>query len=238
MIQKDQGMRNYSPLHSPLPTPCSSVYNKKMIRHILFDLDSTLYSVLCGLEDFYFSRVREFVSSFLGLPPEESEPLRKEGYKRHGTTIEWLTEEKGLIDKAEYFAYVHPENEIDLLPPDPELRPFLESLPCPCSILTNSPLFHAERVIKKLKLEGFFQQVFDIEANGYRGKPHPSSYGRALDTFALKPEEVLFIDDSPRYVKGYLALGGRGLLLDEREIHKDYPHERIKRLSELTGFLG
>ena len=209
-----------------------------MIQHILFDLDNTLYSASAGIEDSFILRIHDYASSWLGLPWEECEPLWKEALKRYGTTLEWLTSEKGFTDVDDYFAKMHPEDEADSLTPDPELRRFLESLPCPCSIITNSPGFHAERIIKKLELEGVFQRIFDIESNSLKGKPHASAFLRALDSLGLKPEEALFIDDIPRYVSGYLELGGRGLLLDEKDIHIHYPYERIKNLRELTRFLN
>ena len=208
-----------------------------MIRHILFDLDSTLYSARYGLEDDFFIRLKEYTASWLGLSMEESEILRVEGYKRHGTTLAWLCNEMDFTSVDEYLAHVHPENEADSLPPDPELRRFLESLPCPCSVLTNSPLFHADRIIKKLGLEGIFTRIFDITCNQGKGKPNASSYRRALDAFGLGPEEVLFIDDLPHYVEGYLAIGGRGILFDEMGVHSGYTHERIGNLRELTRFL-
>ena len=208
-----------------------------MIRHILFDLDLTLYSVSTGLDEFFTRRLTEYTASWLGVSPEESKLLREDGYIRHGTTLEWLINEKGFTDIDEYYAYVHPENEADAITADPELRRFLESLPCPCSILTNSPRFHADRIIKKLELEAVFSHVFDITGNGLKGKPHASSYRRALDTIGLEPMEVLFIDDTPRYVEGYIALGGRGILFDETDKHKDYPHDRIIELAELARFL-
>jgi len=208
-----------------------------MIKHILFDLDNTLYSARYGLEEAVTRRVREFVLSWLGPPLEENERLWREGYKRHGTSVEWLICEKGFTAFDEYQAYIHPEDEADSLLPDPELRSFLESLPCPCSILTNAPRFHADRIIGKLELEGVFHNIFDIVGNGPEGKPKAVSFMRALEALELTPKEVLFIDDIPRYVEGYLALGGRGLLLDEMGIHDNYPHERIKSLRELTLFL-
>jgi putative hydrolase of the HAD superfamily len=163
---------------------------------------------------------------------------REDGLKRYGTTIEWLTCEKGFTAVADYHVYDYPENEADSLPPDPELRRFLENLPCPCSILTNSPGFHADRFIKKLGLEGIFLHVFSLESNDLKGKPHASAFRRALDTLSLKPEEALFVDDAPRYVEGYLNIGGMGILLDELDTYADYPHARIKNLKELARFLG
>ena len=209
-----------------------------MIRHILFDLDNTLYSVRLGLDDLFLKLLREFVSSFLGLPWEECEAPWREALKRYGTTLEWLTVDKGYTDIDAYLAYLHPEYEADSLSPDPDLKSFLENLPCPCSVLTNSPLFHAERVLKKLGIEGVFEGVFAIEFNGFRGKPHASAFHRTLDSLGLKPEDALFIDDIPRYVQGYLDIGGRGILLDELEKHKNYPHERIGNLRELTRYIN
>jgi len=208
-----------------------------MIKHILLDLDDTIYSVRWGLEEEFRKRLRVFTSEWVGLPWTECEPVWREAMKRYGTTLEWLSVEKGLTDIDDYFARMHPEDEADTLPPDPELRRFLESLPCPCSILTNSPLFHAERIIKKLELEGIFQKVFSIETNLFQGKPHASAFFHSLDALGLKVEDALFIDDIPRYVKGFLDIGGRGILLDEMGNHKNYPHECIKDLRELTRFL-
>ena len=209
-----------------------------MIRHILFDLDNTLYSVTNGLEGNVVRRMKEYTASWLGLPMEESMRLRDEGMKRYGTTIEWLTAEKGFTDVDDYNAYAHPEDEGDTLAEDPQLRSFLESLPCPCSILTNAPGFHADRFIKKLGIEGIFKNIFDIESNNLKGKPHPSAFNRALEVIALKAEEVLFVDDVPRYVQGYIDLGGKGILVDELDKHPDFPHPRIKTVYEITRFLN
>ena len=200
-------------------------------------MDCTLYSVRYGLEENVSRLLRQYLAQYLGTSIEEAVAERLKRIAPYGTTLEWLMAEKNFTAIDDYLNYVHPEDEADSLPPDPELRLFLESLPCPCSILTNSPGFHADRIIKKLGLEGIFQRVFDIESNNFKGKPHASAFRRALDALALKTEEALFVDDIPRYVEGFLVLGGRGILLDETDAHPDYPHQRVKSLRELTRFL-
>jgi len=197
-----------------------------MIKHILFDLDSTLYSSSYGLEDNMVALMRQFLARYLCTSVEQAMVARGKTIGRYGTTLEWLMAEKGFTDIDEYMHALHPE-----------LRRFLESLPCPCSILTNSPGFHAERIIKKMELEGIFRHVFDIESNGYRGKPHPAAYHRALEAIGRAPDEVLFIDDRRQYAEGFLAIGGNALLFDEEDAHGDYPHGRIKDLKELVGCL-
>ncbi|MDR0601732.1 MAG: HAD-IA family hydrolase, partial [Treponema sp.] len=179
-----------------------------MITHILFDLDNTLYSARFGLEEAVTRRIRAFISQWLGVSPEEAAAMRGASMDRYGTTAEWLTAEKGLKDIDAYYRAVHPEDEADSLRPDPGLRPFLESLPCPIAILTNSPLTHARRVLDKLEIRDLFppERIFDLPGNGFTGKPDPRAYRRALQALGAHPEEVLFVDDTPRHVEGYLAL--------------------------------
>ena len=208
-----------------------------MIKHILFDLDDTLYSARHGLGDYLNNRLREYVASWLGLSFEEAKLIQEDGYRRWGSSIRWLVCEKGFTQADEYFAYIHPEEEADSLSADPHLRKFLEDLPCPCSILTNSPAFHAERVLKKMELEGIFENTFDIISNNLIGKPDSSAFFRVLGVLGHGPDEVLFVDDVPHFVEGYLAIGGRGLLLDELDIHQNYPHERIKNIYEISPYL-
>ena len=208
-----------------------------MIRHILFDVDCTLYSSRYGFEENVVNRMMQYIAQLLGVDVEEAAAERNKHIGRYGTTLEWLMAEKNFTNIDDYFVKIHPENEADSLPPDPELRKFIKSLPCPCSVLTNAPLFHAERIIQKLEMEGVFLRVFDIIENGYKGKPHASAYRYALDSLGLQPDEVLFIDDIPRYVQGYLAMGGKGVLYDELDAYAGYPNERIKSLYELTRFL-
>jgi putative hydrolase of the HAD superfamily len=208
-----------------------------MIKYLLLDLDNTLYSCRYGLEDNVSRRIREYTAALLGCSPEEAWQRRKERISQYGTTLEWLRAEKGFTNVDDYLAAVHPQDEAENLPPDPELRAFLESIPIPKAILTNSPCEHADRILDKLGIGDLFTHIFDIRLNNFVGKPNAQAFYRALEAISAKPEEVLFIDDYPRYVSGFIDIGGQGLLLDEDDVHSHYPYGKIRNLRELAEYL-
>lgn len=209
-----------------------------MVRYILFDLDNTLYPSSLGLEEDMTRRIREFTAQYLGVDGEAALRRRKERMGSFGTTLEWLMAEEGLTDVDAYYAAIHPEGEEESLKPDPKLRTFISTLPVPAAVLTNAPMEHAVRVLKKLELEGLFTHIFDIRWNGLKGKPSEEAFRNALSVIGLEPQQVLFVDDLPSYVQGFTRIGGLGVLLDESGCHMNYPGPRIRALPELLGFLG
>ena len=208
-----------------------------MTKALMFDLDNTLYSEKTGMETHVLERINHFVSGYLGWPLSETHERRREGARRFGTTLEWLVYEKGLKDVESYFAFVHPEGEEECISYDAGFCGFLDSLDYPKIVLTNAPMEHAARVLKKLRIEDRFLGVFDIKCNNLVGKPHPKSYLRALEASGLDLATTLFIDDSPKYIKGYLALGGRAILKDEGERFAGLGFERIRTLEDLPRLL-
>jgi putative hydrolase of the HAD superfamily len=208
-----------------------------MIKQLLFDLDNTLYSVRYGLEENVNRRMIAYLAQYLGLSPEEAILRRRKRIPNYGTTLEWLMAEEGFTDIEDYFAAIHPEGEADTLRADPALRDFLGGLKIPMAILTNSPMEHAVRILDKLQIRDLFPRIFDIRWNGFRGKPRPDAFYRVLEALEAAPENTLFIDDYPRYISGYIAIGGKGLLLDEADAHRDFPHRRIRDLKELLLFV-
>jgi len=208
-----------------------------MIKYLLFDLDNTLYSCRYGLEENVGRRIREFVAVLLGTTQEEAWRERKAVVKQYGTCLEWLIAEKGFTDVEAYLSAVHPQGEADSLVPDGELRAFLSGISIPKAILTNSPREHADLVLGKLGLGDLFTHIFDIRQCRFLGKPRREVYDNALQVLGLHVDEVLFIDDYPMYAEGFIAMGGNALLLDEKDIHKNYTRPKIRELKELIQYI-
>jgi len=207
------------------------------IEFLLFDLDCTLYSARWGLEKAVSCRINDFLVSYLDMPKEQAIALRRAAILQHGygTTMEWLRAEQGLDDAAteRYFAAVHPENEADALPPDPRLRAFLLSLSLPMGILTNSPLEHTQRILRKLEIEDLFPVIFDIRRNGLEGKPKPGVYRRVLAELGVAAPACLFVDDAAPYIEGYRAIGGTGVYFDEDNHNPGFPGFRVQKPEDL-----
>ena len=183
------------------------------IRHLLFDLDNTLYPCTSAIDAGISRRMMEFVAKFLNLPIDKAAVLRKERMPLYGTTLEWLRTEHGLTDVQEYFNYVHPKSEASELTPDKNLRPFLMSLGLPLTVLTNAPRVHADTVLEFFDIKDLFESIHDIETNNLSGKPHKSAYMNAVTWGGHTLENTLFFDDHAKYTKGYTAIGGKSVLV-------------------------
>jgi putative hydrolase of the HAD superfamily len=186
-----------------------------MIRYLLFDLDNTLYPSSLPMDKGITARMMRFIADFLNVSIEEAREIRFGPKKHYSTTLEWLTTDYGFSDTERFFDTVHPESEITELSFDPNLRPFLQSLNMPLSILTNSPRIHAERVLSFYKIDDLFTSVIDIEKNNLRGKPHKSAFLNALTLSGFSIDETLFFDDYPSYLLGFQELGGKTVLVND-----------------------
>ena len=184
-------------------------------RHLLFDMDNTLYPASSDMDKGITRRMLECVAEFFHCDMEKATALRAERIVHYSTTLEWLRAE-GMSDIEGFLAHVHPDNEADELTEQPALRDFLLSLKMPMSILTNAPHEHADRVLAKLGVADLFEAVTDIRDAGFNGKPYPDAYLAALKKVGATLEETLFLDDMQKYTDGWVALGGTAVLIGDK----------------------
>jgi len=207
-----------------------------MIRHLLLDLDNTLYPASGAMDEGITNRMLAFVASWLKVPPEEAQRLRREGLNECGTTLEWLRTRHGLADMSAFFEAVHPESEVGELTADPNLRPYLISLGLPMTLLTNAPMIHATRVLDFFNIRDLFAGIYDLTFHNGKGKPHASSFLDTLKASGFTVEETLFVDDLPKYCRGYRAVGGKAVLVDERDQYAEIAkNEGFGRIASIYG---
>ena len=184
-------------------------------KHILFDMDNTLYPASSAMNDGITRRMLECVADFFGCDMEKAIELRRERIIHYSTTLEWLRSE-GMTDVEGFMAHVHPDNEADELLPQPGLRDFLLSLPLPMSVLTNAPHEHADRVLEKLGIADLFVSVTDIRDANFFGKPYPDAFEAALRKAGSSVQDTLFLDDMQKYTDGWAAMGGTAVLIGKK----------------------
>lgn len=215
-----------------------------MIKHLIFDLDKTVYSESSRMSEGISRRIIGFCAKFLNVDFGDVILIRENALKKYETTLEWL-KSLGLSESGveEYFSYVHPKDEISELEVDPNLRGLLQSIDLPKVILTNSPKEHAEHVLRHLGVRDLFHdEISDIRKNKMKGKPYEFAYKNALDIIGGKIDDTLFLDDWGVYVAGYAALGGTAVQVGSAPLPPDHfllPGKvfQIKDIYELPVFL-
>lgn len=208
-----------------------------MLQALIFDLDNTLYPASADMEAHTIARMNEYTARLLGTSINEAIVIRREHAPRYGTTLEWLMAEHGFTDIENYFSYVHPAGEEALVKFDPELGPFLDSLQLPKFVFTNAPMEHAERILEKLQIADKFLRIFDVRFCNLKGKPSATAVDAVIAAIGLPAPETLFLDDMPRYVRGFIERGGQGVLVDHFGKHPGSGLPTIQSIYELPAYL-
>ena len=209
-----------------------------LLSHILIDLDNTVYPSSSGLLDEMDRRMTLYMANLLKVPYEEAVHIRQDYRMRYGATLTALISMQKVKDPEDFLAFTHPKNLESFLSEDRELADRLDEISLPLSILTNSPLEHAERVLKLLGIRRCFHNIFDLRFNHMQGKPSLSVYKNVLHELGMSPQQVLFIDDHIDYLLPFRGLGGRVLLVQENgDLSDEDGIPRIRRLVELRDFL-
>ena len=186
------------------------------IKHLIFDLDDTLYSSSNAITRAISDAMTRCVAEFFNVEFEQARILRSENLPKHSSTLAWLMS-CGFTDIEGFFAKVHPEDEIQYLSPAPQIRPLLESFNLPMTVLTNAPREHAERVLDYYGIKDLFSSITDIRDCNLRGKPFAESFELALKRAEGSVEDSLFIDDQLKYALGFKVLGGTAVKVGQEE---------------------
>ncbi|WP_035722420.1 pyrimidine 5'-nucleotidase [Bradyrhizobium sp. ARR65] len=211
----------------------------------VFDLDNTLYPHHVNLWQQVDVRIRDYVSRWLNVSPDEARRIQKDYYLRFGTTMRGMMSLHG-VSADDYLAYVH---QIDHSPlePNPAMGAAIAKLPGRKLILTNGSVDHVDKVLERLGLSGHFEAVFDIIAAELEPKPAPQTYERFLRLHDVDPAKAAMFEDLARnlVVPHQLGMttvlvvpdGTREVVREDWELegrdasHVDYVTD------DLTGFL-
>lgn len=185
-----------------------------MLKHLILDLDETIYPPQSGLWPAIGERINLFIVERLGLSAEQASAMRTRYAQQYGVTLTGLMHEHH-VSPTDYLDYVHDLPLDEYLRPDAALNGMLARLPLPKAILTNADAAHAERVLKQLGIARHFNHIIDIQALQLINKPNRAAYERALAILQARPQECLFADDLPRNLQPAREMGMITVLVRE-----------------------
>jgi len=192
------------------------------MRHLLLDLDHTLYPPDNGLLAEIHRRMEKFVVEELRVSPGEAARLRDLFRDRHGTTMRGLMLDHG-VEPNRFLSAIHDGLPGDFLSPDRTLQSVLGSYAGPIHVFSNAPGDYVRRALDRLGIASRVDRVFDIEFSLYDGKPQASAYERVERALQAPPGDLIFIDDSPENVRSALARGWRAAWISHGKAASDLP---------------
>ena len=208
------------------------------MRHIIFDLDNTIYPKEIGLFTLVDKRINEYMKAKLYLDHNSIEHLRLKYMYEFGTTLGGLIAYYG-IDPDEYLSFVHDIDLKGLLFHNPRLSKMMKNIILDKVIFTNGSKNHALRILDILGIKDYFSEIFDIEFMNYMAKPNPLSYQKVLNALKAKGEECLIVEDLSINLMPAKNMGMTTVLIgDEWTTGVDYLIKDIFGIEDVLNEIG
>lgn len=91
-------------------------------------------------------------------------------------------------------------------------------------LISNTNKMHFDYIKKNFSILRYFRKSFPSHEVGHR-KPSPEIYHHVLKHIGLRPEETVFVDDTPEFVQGARKVGMHAIRFRNRkQLIKDLAH--------------
>ncbi len=210
---------------------------KENIDTWIFDLDNTLYSADSGIFQQVHRLMGEFISKNLNMELAEAKKLQSKYYKQHGTTLRGMMDNHG-VDPDHFLGEVH-KLDYSIVGPNELLNKELQKLKGKKIIYTNANKQHVLDVLERIKLDNYFDEIFDIKMANYIPKPEIKPYEQIIDLFNINPKNSIMFDDIaknlvPAKKVGFIPVwidAGYENFSDDIQASKDYLDYKTRDLS-------
>ena len=207
------------------------------LKHLILDLDETLYPRSTGLMGEIGRRMLAYLTSRMGFTPDEAAEIRRRFFVQYGTTLRGLQIEY-QVDANDYLQFVHDIPLRNYIMPDPALDAMLARIPLLKSIFTNADTVHAQHVMEHLGVAQHFPVVVDIHAVDFHCKPEPEAYRRLLSILGVTGPACILVEDMARNLRPAREFGITTVLVDgDKNDGVDYAIRNLLELERLTAQL-
>lgn len=203
----------------------------------IFDLDNTLHDASPYIFPHINRSMTEYVQRLLNVSEAEANALRVEYWQRYGATLKGLMRHHGT-KPAHFLWETHQFPHLpQMVVRDPRLRHVLNRLPGRKLVFSNAPQHYAREVLRLLRVDDLFDDVFAIEHAHYRPKPETAGFIRLLKKHRLPPAQCVMVEDSAENLQTAKRLGMRTVWVSNSQRHPAYVDVKIRSVMELPRAL-
>jgi len=178
----------------------------------------------------------KYISGKLNVCIVEAKEIQKKYFYKYNTTLNGMLKNH-KIDANEFLDFVH-DIDIDFLKKDLTLNEELRKLKGKKIIFTNGSRKHALNVIRKIGIDQYFDDIFDIVDSNFVPKPTKESYKKLVEKHKIDPNLCVLIEDIARNLKPAYEMGMKTIWIENDEpwakkfFDSDFINFKITNLSE------
>ena len=187
----------------------------KSIKYWIFDLDNTLYSGKTRVFEQVDKKMSEYISKKLNVSTAKAKEIQKNYFHEYNTTLNGMIKNH-KIDADEFLEFVH-NIDIDFLKKDLILGEELKKLDGKKIIFTNGPRKHALNVTKRIGIDQYFDDIFDIIDSEFVPKPAIQPYKKLVEKHKIDPKLCGFVEDIARNLKPAYEMGMKTIWIENNE---------------------
>ncbi len=187
----------------------------KSIKYWIFDLDNTLYSGKTKVFEQVDKKMSKYISSKLNVSVEEAKKIQKNYFYEYNTTLNGMIKNHE-IDPDEFLEFVH-DIDIGFLQKDQKLAKEIKKLEGKKIIFTNGSRKHAINVTKKIGIDQYFDDIFDIVDSDFVPKPLIEPYKKLVEKHKIDPKLCVLVEDIARNLKPAYEMGMKTVWIENDE---------------------
>jgi putative hydrolase of the HAD superfamily len=199
----------------------------------IFDLDNTLHNATPHIFPHINHSMTAYLQEHLQLDKEEANALRMEYWQRYGATLSGLIKHHNT-NPDHFLWHTHQFPDLpQMVLREPRLRRTLQRLPGKKFVFTNAPEHYAHAVLKLLRVDELFEDVFAIEHSRYRPKPQAAGFRRLLQKHRLQAAQCVMVEDSAENLQTAKRLGMKTVWVSNAPCAPSYVDIKIRNVMEL-----
>ena len=202
-------------------------------KYWIFDLDNTLHNATPHIFPHINKSMTAYLQQHLQLDEESANTLRVEYWQRYGATLTGMMKHHGT-DPLHFLWHTHQFPELpQMLVHEPQLRHVLRHLPGKKLVFSNAPRHYAAEVLRLMRMEDMFDDLFAIEHTRFRPKPEVAGFLRLLKKHRLHPAQCVMVEDSAENLQAAKKLGMATVWVSGATRAPAYVDMKIRSVTEL-----